>query len=143
MARASSPCRPVAADRRPSRVHRVAPAGGGCPGTFLASRSVPRVLDRVLDPVRATRRRAHYHATRLGGTHAYTEIVADSRGWRPAAGCGPVRRRYRRERTAVRLRQADTGAEGTRVRPAIPGTRRKGPANRHTCTKLAEPGDPP
>src|SRR5215472_2811716 len=85
---------------------------------------------------------AHYHATKPGGTNAYTEIVADSRGRRSAAGCGPVRRRSRRERAAVRLQQAHAGAEGTRVRPAGPGTRREGPANRHTGTKLAHHGDP-
>src|SRR6266487_4008884 len=73
-------------------------------------------------------------------THAHTETVTDSCGRRPAAGCEPVRRRYRRERAAVRLRQAHTGAEEPLVRPAVPGTWRHGPADRDTRAKLPHHG---
>src|SRR5690349_2836784 len=109
---------------------------------FSVFRSAARVPDRVLDLGCSARRCAHHHATGLGGTHAYTEVVPDSRDWRPAAGCGPVRRRHRGERSVVRLWQAHAGAEGTRVRPAVGGTRRQGHANGHTGAKLAHRGDP-
>src|SRR5215470_12695222 len=88
------PWRPVIADRCPSRGHRRRRVGGDA--LAFSRYSARRRACLIWSLTWAVPRDAdtHHHATEPGGTHAYTEIVPGSRDRRPAASCGPVRRRH-------------------------------------------------